>query len=84
MLSVWGKNSKEKERERLFPLPSSPLDQRPVHRLLLLQRGASRKFHEIDGQNTRVQITRGRRLKRAGSNWVLRIPFILNGNQNEC
>ena len=34
-LSVWGKNSKE--REKLFPLPSSPLDQRPIHRLKRLK-----------------------------------------------
>ena len=38
-LSVWEKNSEDREGKggrgafSLFPLPSSPLDQRPVHRL---------------------------------------------------
>ena len=38
--------------------------------MLLLQRCASRKFHVIDGQNTRDQITSDRRSKRAWSNCV--------------
>ena len=44
-----------------------------------LQRCALRKFHATDSQNTRVQITRGRRSKRTRSNCVLCIPFILSG-----
>ena len=37
-----------------------------------------------DGQNTRDQITRGRRSKRTWSNCVLCIPFVLSGRPNEC
>ena len=47
-------------------------------------RCALRKFHVTDGQNTRDQITRERRSKRAWSNYVLRIPFILRGSPSEC
>ena len=36
------------------------------------------------GQNTRHQITRGRRAKRALSNCVVYIKFILSGSPNEC
>ena len=49
-LSVWGKNSKEREGKGLLPLPSSPLDQRPVHRLLewlCLTRHGSSPFYTV-------------------------------------
>ena len=51
---------------------------------LLLHRCALRKFHVTDSQNTRDQITSDRRSKRAWSNCVLCIPFILSGSPNEC
>ena len=37
-----------------------------------------------DSQNTRDQITSDRKFKRAWSNCVLCIPFILGGSPNEC
>ena len=58
--------------------------QRSKVKTLLLQRCSLRWFHVTDSQNTRDQITRGRRLKRAWSNCVLCIPHILGGSQNEC
>ena len=50
----------------------------------LLQHCALRKFYVTDGQNTRDKITRDRRSKRAWSNCVFCIPFILGGSPNEC
>ena len=41
-------------------------------------------FHVTNGQNTRDQITSDRRSKRAWSNCVMCIPFILSGSPNEC
>ena len=51
---------------------------------LLLKRCALRKFQVTDGENTRDQITSGRGSKRASSNCVLCIPFIVSGSPNEC
>ena len=45
---------------------------------------ALRKFQVRDSQSTRDQITSDGRSKRAWSNWVLSIPFILSGSPNEC
>ena len=42
------------------------------------------KFYLTDGQNTRKQLTRGRKSKRASSKSVLYIPIILSGSPNEC
>ena len=50
----------------------------------LLRRCALRKFQVTDSQITRDQITSDRRSKRAWSNCVLCIPFILSGISNEC
>ena len=47
---------------------------------LLLDRCALRKFHATDSQNTRDQISSDSKSKRACSNWVLCIPFILSGS----
>ena len=47
-------------------------------------RCALRKFHVTDSQNTRDQITSGRKSKRAWSNCALCIPFTLSGRPNEC
>ena len=52
--------------------------------MLLFQRCALRKFNVTDDQNTRDQITRGRRYKRACSIRILCISFILSGSPNEC
>ena len=43
-----------------------------------------RSFLIIDGQNTRDQITRGRKSKPAWSNCILCIPFILSGSPKKC
>ena len=40
------------------------------------------KFHVRDSQNTRDQITSDRRFKRAWSNCVMYIPYILSGSPN--
>ena len=47
---------------------------------LLLDRCALRKFHATDCQNTRDHISSDSKSKRACSNWVLCIPFILSGS----
>ena len=46
--------------------------------------GPWRKFHVVEGQNTRDQIRSDRRYKSACSGCVLSIPFILSGNPHEC
>ena len=53
--------------------------QRSKVKTLLLQRCALRKFHVIDGQNMRDQITNDRRSKRTWSDCVLCIPLTLGG-----
>ena len=53
-------------------------------KMLLLQHCALHKYHVIDGQNTRGQITSDRRSKRECANRILCIPFILSGGANEC
>ena len=42
------------------------------------------KFHVRDSQNTRDQISSDRRFKRAWSNCVMYIPYILSGSPNQC
>ena len=68
----------------LYPKVTECGRQRSKVKTRLLQRCALRKFHVTDGQNTRDQITSDRRSKRAWSNCVMCIPFILGGSPNEC
>ena len=51
--------------------------------MLLFQHCALRKFNVTDDQNTRDQIARGRRSKRACSICILCISFILSGSPNK-
>ena len=51
---------------------------------LLLHRCALRKFHATHSQNTCDHAKSDSKSKRAWSNCVLCIPFILSGSPNEC
>ena len=57
--------------------------QRSKAKTRLLRRCAFRKFQVTDSQNTRDHITSDRRSRRAWSNCVLRIPFILSESPKE-
>ena len=51
---------------------------------LLLQRGILSKFHLVEGQNARDQVTTDKRFKRSSSEFILCISLTLSGSLNEC
>ena len=51
---------------------------------LLLQRGIFCKFHLVEGQNARDQVTTDKRFKRSSSEFILCISLILSRSLNEC
>ena len=86
-VSVWKRQAEHPLWNTLFCEQSKVTEcgrQRSKAKTRLLRRCALRKFQVTDSQNTRDQITSDRGSKRAWSNCVLRIPFILSGSPNEC